>query len=591
MGRRRGLFAELQRQSAIQARERQRAQVAAVRAQAAALREAERAQKASVRAAEQATRADARARAQAEKERKQAYLEACQAKVAAQNASLTARVDELDGLLLATLERDDHIDFQTLKKVAEHPAFNPGSDARPFPAPQPVEAPSEPSWGQFAPPAPSGMAKVFGSQRRQEQAVSEARARFGAAHASWEQAVRQTHEQATAALLDHRAREQQRLRRLNQAKARYDRECAERQAAVDEHNREVDQFAAAVSAGSPEAVVEYFDMVLANSIYPEGFPQRHRVAYVPESAQLVVEYELPTLEAIPQVREYRYVKARDETASTARPAKEVRAQYASVVAQVALRTVHELFEADRAGRAETVVFNGIVATTDPSTGRPVTPCLVTLRTTRDVFEESTSPGRADGVSGPPQRRGLEEARGARARASGARVRHGRPAFRRGDRRARRARPAPQPARAHPHRVRRLIQNLFAKMGLDTKQTRPSRDGGVDCVAYDPRPIFGGKVVIQAKRYRHTVDVSSPCATSSAPCRTKEPPRASSSPPAATAPPASSSPTASHSSSSTAPTCSICSPNTPRSRPASSTPMISTTPLLVDGTALANLDPS
>jgi len=38
-------------------------------------------------------------------------------------------------------------------------------------------------------------------------------------------------------------------------------------------------------------------------------------------------------------------------------------------------------------------------------------------------------------------------------------------------------------------------------------TRPSRDGGVDCVAYDARPIFGGKVVIQAKRYKNTVPVS------------------------------------------------------------------------------------
>src|SRR5215203_2418066 len=53
----------------------------------------------------------------------------------------------------------------------------------------------------------------------------------------------------------------------------------------------------------------------------------------------------------------------------------------------------------------------------------------------------------------------------------------------------------------------LIQNLFTKMGLETRQTGPSRDGGVDCVAYDTRPIFGGKVVIQAKRYKNTVGVS------------------------------------------------------------------------------------
>jgi restriction system protein len=59
----------------------------------------------------------------------------------------------------------------------------------------------------------------------------------------------------------------------------------------------------------------------------------------------------------------------------------------------------------------------------------------------------------------------------------------------------------------PGEFESLITNLFEKMGLETRQTQASRDGGVDCVAYDPRPIFGGKVVIQAKRYKHTVGVS------------------------------------------------------------------------------------
>ncbi|MGB7972803.1 MAG: restriction endonuclease [Roseiarcus sp.] len=54
----------------------------------------------------------------------------------------------------------------------------------------------------------------------------------------------------------------------------------------------------------------------------------------------------------------------------------------------------------------------------------------------------------------------------------------------------------------------LITNLFQKMGLETKLTRPSRDGGVYCVAFDQRPILGGKVVVQAKRYKNTVGVGS-----------------------------------------------------------------------------------
>ena len=59
----------------------------------------------------------------------------------------------------------------------------------------------------------------------------------------------------------------------------------------------------------------------------------------------------------------------------------------------------------------------------------------------------------------------------------------------------------------PSEFESLITNLFEQMGLETRLTQPSRDGGVDCVAYDLRPIFGGKVVIQAKRYRDTVGVA------------------------------------------------------------------------------------
>ena len=30
---------------------------------------------------------------------------------------------------------------------------------------------------------------------------------------------------------------------------------------------------------------------------------------------------------------------------------------------------------------------------------------------------------------------------------------------------------------------------------------------MDCVAFDPRPVLGGKVIVQAKRYKNTVGVS------------------------------------------------------------------------------------
>ena len=40
-----------------------------------------------------------------------------------------------------------------------------------------------------------------------------------------------------------------------------------------------------------------------------------------------------------------------------------------------------------------------------------------------------------------------------------------------------------------------------------KVTQASRDQGVDAVVFDPDPLRGGKIVIQAKRYTNIVDVS------------------------------------------------------------------------------------
>jgi restriction system protein len=56
-------------------------------------------------------------------------------------------------------------------------------------------------------------------------------------------------------------------------------------------------------------------------------------------------------------------------------------------------------------------------------------------------------------------------------------------------------------------VREIFEQEFTKEGGEVKVTRASRDGGVDAVAFDPDPLRGGKIVIQAKRYTNVVGVS------------------------------------------------------------------------------------
>lgn len=58
-----------------------------------------------------------------------------------------------------------------------------------------------------------------------------------------------------------------------------------------------------------------------------------------------------------------------------------------------------------------------------------------------------------------------------------------------------------------HLCRELFERAFASSGAEVKITQASRDQGVDAIVFDPDPLRGGKIVIQAKRYTNTVDVA------------------------------------------------------------------------------------
>ncbi|MDQ6949229.1 MAG: restriction endonuclease [Actinomycetota bacterium] len=452
-------------------RERERAFAAQQRAIAKARRDAERARA-----------AQARASAAEQREMKRLYVESRVAEVAAMNDDLATRLDALATLLADTLGVDDYLDFESLK---EHPDL-PARQQSPLDAPA-----EEPRLLTFLPAPQTGLGAMLGfGKTRHAEAVAAAEQRYA--------------EAAQA----HREQEAARREELARHIAAHDKWINEVKQWTAAQHAEVDAFQAAFEQGDPEVVVAYFELVFQRSVYPNGFPQMFKLAYVPESRQLVVEYELPTVASVPTVKTYRYVRASDTISDSARPSTHVRGTYAEVVAQVTLRTLHEVFEADRGRHVDVVVFNGVLHTTDPGSGRPIKPCLVTVRATKDTFAElelglleplACLRHLSAGVSKNPAelvpvRPVLE--------------------FDMVDPRFVAESDALSLLDARPNLMELrwgdfevLIQNLFTKMGLDAKQTRASRDGGVDCVAYDPRPVFGGKVVIQAKRYKNTVGVS------------------------------------------------------------------------------------
>ncbi len=180
----RGILAEFQHQAKVAAREAERKKNVAVREQAAAARRAEQARKAAERALAQASRAAEADRKRMEKEAKAAHVAEMEAQVEELNAGLAAAYDEIDSLLAWTVELDDFVDLDSLRREVNHPAFDRGDLEVPVPPAAPIPDPAEPVYQ--APPPPKGL---LGKKKKQAESIAVAETAYRSAHDDWERAV------------------------------------------------------------------------------------------------------------------------------------------------------------------------------------------------------------------------------------------------------------------------------------------------------------------------------------------------------------------------------------------------------------------
>ncbi|WP_173864830.1 restriction endonuclease [Streptomyces roseifaciens] len=427
------------------------------------LREAEHRERVQFqREQERQERAAAREAARADREQRAAYRQRREAEARRRTEEIEARVAELTGLLVTGCQVPA---FSTA--ALRHPEtvepFNPGHLGQPLPMPDPGLYRAQGGWG-------------FGAGHGREQYDHDLRAA---------QAAEATRQQQLAAY-----------------RRQYEQWAAGQLAEIREHNAGVEEMVAALRAGDTDAVVDYFSAALyASSAWPDEFPHQVSAAYDPAARQLVLMWELPGYDIVPEAKAVRYMPTADQEKETVRPAAQRRAVYRDVLAQCVLLVLRDLFAADGSGALESVVVNGFVDDHDPATGRRAEIVLASATVSRSVFaglhleQVSAVDCLTDGLGGllsarPDQ---LAAVRPGRMPADVGRgvVSHGG-----GD--------DPDLYEMDPVAFEALVAQLFRARGMQAVMTTRSNDGGVDVEALDPDPISGGRIIVQVKRYRKTV---------------------------------------------------------------------------------------
>ena len=181
------------------------------------------------------------------------------------------------------------------------------------------------------------------------------------------------------------------LRRLaqehNQLLAAWEKRRREYLRRRDLANAAVDEKKRKYAERDSGAVIDYCDIVLSHSQYPDYFPQSYELDYNPENKILIVEYELPFIAALPTAREVKYIQSRDVFDEKPLSNAELNRKYDNLLYQIALRTIHELYEADTASALDSIVFNGYVDSVDEATGQEIHPCVLSVQAGKEEFAQ------------------------------------------------------------------------------------------------------------------------------------------------------------------------------------------------------------
>ena len=256
-----------------------------------------------------------------------------------------------------------------------------------------------------------------------------------------------------------------------------------------------------------KAINDYFNMEILRLSFPYSFPREVSLRFEPDRKALLIFFRLPSEENILLVKEFR----------TYEPIlfkqKEQDILYENILCQIALSVISFLFASDKNNNIETIFFQGWLKYLDKSIGKIAETTVMTLQVTKELASsinfDNVDPVECfnsylKGVCATKTKMIVPVQPIIILDKNDPRFVTGYDVISTIDAKTNLATMEWQD---FENLVRDLFEKKYCNGGQEVKITRSSRDKGVDAVLFDPDPIKGGKIIIQAKRYINTVPVS------------------------------------------------------------------------------------
>lgn len=261
--------------------------------------------------------------------------------------------------------------------------------------------------------------------------------------------------------------------------------------------------------GEKESVIQRLNWILGTVALPASIPHSWEADYDEEQRIAVVEIGLPDVVHEPLLKE---VALKDKKVLKPLNQTERKEVAPSVHPAILLRFAYEIFRNDVAGTISLLVLNGWVRFDDPRTGVETKAYTASLMVEKNQIVNMNltkiEPVAAfNNLKGKSAGRLIEIVPIEPTLSLNKKDKRFIDAKEVLNKLGNETNLASMEWQDFEYLIRELFEKEFAGRGAEVKITQASRDRGVDAVIFDPDPIHGGKIVVQAKRYTNTVDVS------------------------------------------------------------------------------------
>lgn len=151
---------------------------------------------------------------------------------------------------------------------------------------------------------------------------------------------------------------------------------------------DIDKFRDDYRLKDPGAIETCYKVLLRSSSYPMEFEKKFDLKFAPGEGILVIDYDLPSIDLLPDVKEIKYMKTRDETKTVRFTETQLASLFDSFVYNLMFRTIYEIFAYDKLKIIEFIIFNGwAINVLDKSIGKKKDACIISLQISQHEFNE------------------------------------------------------------------------------------------------------------------------------------------------------------------------------------------------------------